>query len=67
MSRKVCQPSKLFSVLRDGDVEQHLSKLLGSFVFQLNTCYNTHGHVSVFSKALTEILVHSHRCGYVVL
>ena len=67
VSRKVCQPSKLFPVLRDGDVEQHLSKLLGSFVFQLNTCNNTHGHVSVFSNALTESLVHSHRCGYVVL
>ena len=30
-----------------------------SFVFQLNTCYNTHGHVSVFSKAPIVCLVHS--------
>ena len=37
-----------------------------SFVFQLNTCYNTHGHVSVFSKAPPVCLVHSYRCGYVV-
>ena len=35
--------------------------------FQLNICYNTHGHVSVFSEALLVCLVRSYRCGYVVL
>ena len=53
-------------ILRDGDVEQHLSKLLRSFVFQLNICYSTHGQVSVFSKAFPVCLVRSYRCGYVV-
>ena len=54
---------------RDGDVEQHLSKLLRSFAFQQNICYNynTHGHVSVFSEELPVCLVRSYWCGYVVL
>ena len=44
-SRQVCQPSSLFPILSDGDVEQHHSELLESFVFQLNTCCTTHGRV----------------------
>ena len=44
----------LFTILRD------------SFVFELNTCYSTHGHVSVFSKPPPVCLVHSPQCGYVV-
>ena len=52
-------------ILRHGDVEHHLSKLLRSFAFQPNICCNTHGHVSVFSKALPVCLVRSYRCGYV--
>ena len=67
VSRQACQPGSLFPILRDGDVEQHLSKLLRSFAFQLNICYNTHGHVSVFSKELPVCLVRSYRCRYVVL
>ena len=35
-------------ILRDGDVEQHHSELSESSASQLNTCYDTHGHVSVF-------------------
>ena len=49
----------VFPFLRDGDVEQHQSELSGSFASQLNTCYNTHGHVSVFWIALLLCLVHS--------
>ena len=43
-----------------------LKKLSGSFCISTEPCYNTHGHVSVFRKALLVCLVDSYWCGHVV-